>query len=544
MPLDGASDPGSPVTKIDRAFRRLVDPVPHVGPIVASTLGPPVVVSTPDGSQSREVRPLVGDEAIAHVQRVAGEGDSGIWMPQLAAEALGVGPGDEIVVSEDQRDVTLTVDGVYRDIFREPGDGYWRPWNDEIVLYCEDCPPPPQPLIVDPPVFDELVSTLRLQRRRRVAGGGGAGPDLRRRRRGRPRTRCRRGYRRRCFVPPDGCSNAATGLLRPGQRPSFSSSMGDVLSQAQRRLATVESPAQLLGVAGLIVALVVVAAAGAFAMSARRVEASLLFARGTGPLTVGARAALEALFPCLVGAGLGLVAAGALVSAVGPDGRIASSATQTAVRATLLGAAVAVLTIAVVSAVSFLRHSELHRARLRFLTKVPWELALIGLAILVLSRLRSEGALLTDAASSTTRPSSLVLLFPVLFLAGFATLAARLAVTALRAGRRRSTNLPPAPFLAFRRLVDAPQLTLLVGAAVCASACSSRRRRWPTRCAPRWTPRRACTSVRTFRRGSTTATSHHRRTSARRTRASPASTRREPSTPAPRSTCSPSTPRR
>ena len=468
MPLDGASDPGSPVTKIDRAFRRLVDPVPHVGPIVASTLGPPVVVSTPDGSRSREVRPLVGDEAVAHVQRVAGEGDSGVWMPQLAAEALGVGPGDAIVVSEDQRDVTLTVDGVYRDIFREPGDGYWRPWNDEIVLYCEDCPPPPQPLIVDPPVFDELVSTLRLQRGG-VAWQAAVEPDLT----FDDAVEIDRALDAVADTVVDASSHPGrlfqrcyTGFCGRVNGPSFSSSMGDVLSQAQRRLAAVESPAELLRVAGLLVALVVVAAAGAFAMSARRVEASLLFARGTGPLTVGARAALEALFPCLVGAGLGLVAAGALVSAVGPDGQIASSATQTAVRATLLGAAVAVLTIAVVSAVSFLRHSELHRARLRFLTKVPWELALIGLAILVLSRLRSEGALLTDAASSTTRPSSLVLLFPVLFLAGFATLAARLAVTALRAGRRRSANLPPAPFLAFRRLVDAPQLTMLLVGAV------------------------------------------------------------------------------
>jgi putative ABC transport system permease protein len=467
MPLEGASDPGSPVTKIDRAFRKLVDPVPHVGPIFASTLGPPVSVSTPEGNQTREVRPLVGDEAVGHVQKIVGDGDSGVWMPQLAAEALGVGPGDEIVVSEGPRDMTLTVDGVYRDIFREPGDGYWRPWNDEIVLYCEDCPPPPQPLIVDPPVFDELVSTLQL-RRGGVAWQAAVDQDLT----FDDAVEVDRGL----DIVADTVTDVSTREGRLLQRcytgfcgrvngPSFTSSMGDVLTQVQRRLAAVESPAELLRVAGLLVALVVVAAAGAFAMSARRVEASLLFARGTGPRTVGARAGLEALLPCVVGAGVGLALAVTLVSAVGPNGPVAASARSTALRAALVGATVAVVTIAIVSAVSFLRHSEHHRARLRFLTKVPWEIALIAGALLVLARLRTDGALVTDAASSVSRPSPLVLLFPVLFLAGFAVLAARLAVAALRAGRRWSAGLPPATFLAVRRLVDAPQLTmLLVGA--------------------------------------------------------------------------------
>jgi putative ABC transport system permease protein len=388
-------------------------------------------------------------------------------MPQLAAEALGVGPGDEIVLSEGRREATLVVDGVYRDVFREPGDGYWRPWNDEIVLYCSNCPPPAQPLIVEPDVLEELVATLGLERggvswqapvepgltldeaaqvRRELEAVGRRANDITTRE-GRILQRCYTGF----------CS------LRSG--PSYASSIGEVVRDVERRVAAVESPAELLRIAGLLVALVVVAAGGAFAMSARRVEASLLFARGTGPTTVGTRAALESLLPCLLGGAVGLLVGGGLVAAAGPDGPIASSATSTAVRAGLTAAVGAIVTVAIVSAVSFLRHSELHRARFRFLAKVPWEIALIGLALLVLARLRSGGALLADLATSTSRPSSLVLLFPVLFLAGFATLAARLAVAALRAGRRGSARLPPAPFLAIRRLVDSPQLTvLLVGA--------------------------------------------------------------------------------
>ena len=467
MPLEHAGEPGSQVARIDAAFHRLVDPVRHLGPVLATILGPPVSVSTPDGGQIREVRPFVGNDALDHVHGIGSQATSGTWMPQLAAEALGVGPGDEIVLSTDRGQVTLVIAGVYRDVFREPGDGYWRPWNDEIVLFCSNCPPPAQPLIVDPPVFERLVPELRLERGgvswqapiepgltfdealeiERTLGSVGQRANDISTREGRVLQRCYTGF----------CN------LRNG--PSYASSIGEVVRDVERRVAAVESPAELLRVAGLLVALVVVAAGGAFAMSARRVEASLLFARGTGPVAIGTRGALEALLPCLVGAVVGLVFAGGLVAAVGPNGPIATSATATAVRAALAGAAVAVVTIAIVSAVSFLRHSEHHRARFRVLAKVPWELALIGLAMLILSRLRSGGALVSDPASSTSRPSPLVLLFPVLFLAGFATLAARLAVAALRAGRRRSARFPPAPFLAVRRLVDAPQLTvLLVGA--------------------------------------------------------------------------------
>ena len=467
MPLEGSGEPGSPDVRVGAVFDRLVAPVPHLGPVVATILGPPVEVSTPGGSQTREVRPFVGEEAPGHIRPVAGSPGQGTWIAQLAADALGIGPGDEIVLSSGAREATLRIDGVYRDIFRAPEDGYWRPWHDELVVYCSDCPPPPQPLIVDRQRFDELVRELRLKH-----GGfgwlaplqtgltldeaheAGEGLEALGRRANDVTTRDGR-LLQRCYV----------GFCRFQNGPSYRSSISQVLSEVERRLAVVEAPAQLLRVAGLLVALVVVAAAGAFAMAARRVEAGLLFARGTGPATVGARAGLEALVPCLAGAASGLALAYGLVLAVGPDGPISASASGAAVRAGLAAVLAAVLIIAAVSTVSFLRHSEHHRARFRFLAKVPWELALVVLALVVLHRLRSGGALVPDEATGIERPSPLLLLFPVLFLAGSAALAARIAVAGLGVVRRRSSRLPPAPFLALRRLVAAPQLTvLLVGA--------------------------------------------------------------------------------
>jgi putative ABC transport system permease protein len=467
MPLIDAGTPDAPEVAIDEALDRLFEPVPHLEPIVATILGPGVGVSTPGGDEVREVRPFVGESAIAHVRRLSGSQTRGTWMPQLAAETLGVRPGDEIVLSNGQRSATITVDGVYRDIFRAPDDGYWRPWNHELVLTCFDCPPPPQPLIVGRALFDDLVSELRLRN-----GGfawqapleAGLSMDEAIEVKQALQTLSERATD---VSTPEGrtLQTCYSGFCGVRVRPSLSSSIEPVMSDVARRVSAVESPAQLLRVAGLLVALVVVAASGAFAMSARRVESGLLFARGTGPGTVGARAGLEALVPCLTGGALGLGLAFALIAAVGPDGPIAASARADAVRTGTAAAIVAVLTIAVVSSVSFLRQSERHRTRLRFLAKIPWELALVALALWVLDRLRSDGALVPGAAPGTQRPSALLLLFPVLFLAGFAALAARLAISGLGAARRRSARLPPAAFLAVRRLVATPQLTvLLVGA--------------------------------------------------------------------------------
>ncbi|MEX2420399.1 MAG: hypothetical protein WD670_01140, partial [Actinomycetota bacterium] len=243
---------------------------------------------------------------------------------------------------------------------------------------------------------------------------------------------------------------------------TFGSSIRDVVTDVHRRVAAVESPAKLLRAAGILVALAVVAAAGAFAMAARRVESALLFARGARPATVAGRAMLEAGLPSLGGVGAGLGLAFALALGIGPNGAIASGASSQALRAALIGAVAAVVAIGMVSAVSFLRQSEHHRGRLRVLLAFPWELLLIGLSFLVLDRLRDGGAIVVNEALGAQAPSLLLLAFPVLFLAGFAALAARVIVIALRWLRGRSDRFSTVSYLAVHRLAARPGLTLML----------------------------------------------------------------------------------
>src|SRR5262245_5397343 len=207
--------------------------------------------------------------------------------------------------------------------------------------------------------------------------------------------------------------------------PTWGSAMDDVVGNVHGRLIAIEGPAKLLRVAGMLVAIVVVAGAGAFAMATRRVESTLLFARGARPAAVGGRAALEALLPCVAGAAAGLGLAIVLVRGFGPDGMLASNASRQAVVAAVLAAVAAVTAIAVVSTVSFLRQSEHHRSRFAVLGKLPWEIVPIALSLLILRELRSGGAVTIDRALNTETPSLLLFAFPVLFLAGFVALAAR-----------------------------------------------------------------------------------------------------------------------
>jgi hypothetical protein len=86
---------------------------------------------------------------LSNVEIVEGAAGDGVLVPDLVSDALGISPGDEIVVgSPDTGTVTLPVDGIYRSLYRGGASGYWRSWNDELVLYCANCAPPPQAVIL------------------------------------------------------------------------------------------------------------------------------------------------------------------------------------------------------------------------------------------------------------------------------------------------------------------------------------------------------------------------------------------------------------
>ena len=464
LPLPGPDREGDVEARVDEIFGDLVATSPYLGVPLESALAPVSPVSVVGEQERRDARLFTGEQALDHVEILEGSAGGGAMVPDLISDALGIGPGDTIVIgSPDVGTVTMPVDGIYRSLYKGGASGYWRPWNDALVLYCGNCAPPPQAVIVPKGRFADAARAIGLDH----AAYAWQAPLLRdltlQEAEDAARAASRiseeiddRALLGRCFIG-FFCSRASG--------PIWGSAIDDVVRDVHGRLVAIDGPARLLRIAGMLVALVVVAGAGAFAMAARSVESHLLFARGARPTAVGGRSALEAAIPCAVGAGLGLGLAFALVKGVGPGGALAATASDRAMWAAGLAGVVAVGAIAIVSTVAFLRQSEHHRSRLRVFAAFPWELVLIALSLLILQRLRSGGAVVVDRSLGTEAPSLLLFAFPLAFLAGFVALIARVAVLLLGWARKRSGAWGTPAFLAVHRLAARSRLTMLLIAA-------------------------------------------------------------------------------
>jgi putative ABC transport system permease protein len=465
--------------RLDEEFTRLAAEGPHLGSPVRYAMGSVVAVTLPGGITA-ESGPVAGwlfsgTDAARNVDVVSGSEAGGAMVPDLIADAFDLEPGDVMEITGDRRTVSLTVGGIYRSLYSQPRRDYWLPWSEQIFPQCFDCSAPPQFILVRP---KELVDLTKEVGERDADLGWVAPVD------GLPLTldearevnlythalaqevTNRRTKIGRLF---ECCGQAYGGGFFFGRRDTeFRSAMPLVMREVERRAATVEGPLRLLLIAGLGVAAAVVAAAAAFAVAGRRTEAALLHARGWGPVRFAVKSTLEAAIPVALGAAAGLGLGWWLISVFGPAAPTAASARTSSFSAAAAAGAAGLFVLGIVSGVSFLRTFEVHSLKRR-LSWVPWELFAIAGALWVLSRLHAGGALIKDTRLDITRPSAFLLAFPVLFVAGFAALGARLAVEALRRTGPKLGRNSPVAYLAVHRMTGLPRLTVLLisAAALC-----------------------------------------------------------------------------
>jgi putative ABC transport system permease protein len=465
--------------RLDEEFTRLAAEGPHLARPVRYALGSVVDVTLPGGIQA-ESGPVTGwlfsgTAAARNVEVVSGNEKGGAMIPDLIADEFDVGPGDVIEMTGARKTVTLDVGGVYRSLYSQPRRDYWLPWGEQIFPQCFDCPAPPQFILVGRQQLFDLTHAVGA----RDVDLGWVAPvtelpltlDEAREVDAYTNNLMREVTNRRTMVGRlfKCCGQTYGGSFFFGRRDTeFRSAMPLVMREVERRAATVEGPLRLLLIAGLGVAAAVVAAAAAFAVAGRRTEAALLHARGWGPLRFATKSTLEAAIPVALGAAAGLGLGWLLISVFGPAAPAASSARTASFTAAAAAGAAALLVLGVVSGVSFLRTFEVHALRRRF-GWVPWEVFAIAGALWVLSRLNAGGALIEDTRLDIRRPSALLLAFPVLFVAGFATLGARIAVEALRRTGSTLGRSSPVAYLAVHRLTGLPRLTVLLvsAAALC-----------------------------------------------------------------------------
>jgi putative ABC transport system permease protein len=460
--------------RLDEEFGRIAAEGPELGSPIRFVLGADVLVTLP-GEGDPESGPVSGrifsgTDAERYVELIDGDRSNGALVPDSVAEPLGVGPGDAIQLSGKP---VLRIGGVYRALYKSPRSGYWSPWSEQIYRECPDCPEQPQFILVGPEEAVRLTRYLRDPEARDIDYGWVAPIDDlsldvdEARDVGAYAARVlgevtdRKTRLGRLFAC---CGRTFGGFFFFRRDTEFRSSMPLVLHEVDRRTAMVEGPLRLLLISGLGVAAAVVAAAAAFAVAGRRTEAAFLHAHGWGSLRFAAKGSVEALIPIGLGTAAGFGAASWLIATFGPAAPAAPSARTVSITWAVVAGAAGLVVLSIASGVSFIRTFEVHSLKRR-LAWVPWEILAIVGALLVLRRLNAGGALIEDTRLDILRPSALLLAFPVLFVAGFATLGARILVEVLRRTGPRASRGSPVPFLTVHRLTSLPKLTvLLVGA--------------------------------------------------------------------------------
>ena len=234
--------------------------------------------------------------------------------------------------------------------------------------------------------------------------------------------------------------------------------MTGVVRIVDQRLAAVEGPIHVLFIAALLIAFGVVAAAGVFSFSSRRVDAGVLSVRGWGPGRVGVKAALESALPSVVGAVAGFLVATATIAWLGPEGIVEPSARSAALVGSLIATVAVIALVGTVTAFVFASKHEPRAGLARLVMFLPWEVLALGGAYVMVRHLRSGGGV---TGTTVERPASAAFLFPMLLALGVAIVAARAVAVALTRRRGGDASRVSAWYLAVRRLASSSRLASL-----------------------------------------------------------------------------------
>lgn len=400
--------------------------------------------------------------AFDHVRRIRSTGGSGVWISDLQARRQNVRMGDSVVVGT----VRTSVVGLYQDLAGE-GFGaqlppYWCTWSSLIVPSLESRPPPL--LLADGPTMARISDVLA----RQVAASGAILEDT-----ARPNWYAP--------VPADQLTlaEAGTALTRRDRlaadlhvvdpvsgEPGFlvSTRLDEDRTYAATTRHGIAGAITPVALAGVAVAVMLVAAAASFWVDQRRAEIRLLGAHGAGPGALAGKACLEMAIPALTGAAAGWAAAIALVRHLGPSSKLEPDAPWTALLAVVPAVALGALAVAAVVAprsAALVDGRPRRRLTGRVWASLPWELVLVGLGVAAYLSLSRTGAVTIDPRG-TIRVNPMLIAFPLLAMTGVLLLLARGATSQLSRLRRWSVAAPVPLYLAVRRLAGLRSATAAV----------------------------------------------------------------------------------
>lgn len=428
--------------------------------------------------------------ALEHVQLLTPDhGQAGAWFPDDFAAKLGAKPGDDVRATQG----TIHVAGIYRNLSPDPFHlanlpAYWCTWADFVLQKVTNGAGTPPFLIADA----GTVATIAA----RYAAGAFAGAftptGLNAAPTGHVLTfwysplpldrmslvavksadaRVATAYRalraavpRQAIVGRNETSYALYGTQQASPPPT---PLTQKIQRAERVQHGLSGSVLPISLAGVLVALLLVAEAGGSWAARSSREVRLLASRGVGPVAIGLKAFLEALPATVVGLGGGYALSYLLMRTLAPTSTYAPGAAVRAAGYAATTACAGVLLVALVGGFSGRdRHQAPERSWPRLLRRLPYELLLLGGGMWTWLAIGSGEGI--DYSQNITDVHPLLLIFPLLALSGVIVLLGR--GTALLVPRLGplARRLPPAGYLALRRIAGSRAIAvgLLLGTAL------------------------------------------------------------------------------
>ena len=408
------------------------------------------------GTQTVDGLLLYRDGATANVTRIGPAlPGPGVWLSQSYATRLSVGLGGSVRLTANGdrgAGASARVVGLYRDLFDEPDRPYWCSYRTLFLGFGDDPPPPPM-LTTDVPTFQRLrdgyggssidlwvapadLSAVTLEQGRALARKQEAA------------------YRALNLPPPEGLVERTSGT---GQMPQF-------VARTLLIRGGLRGPVVPIALGGSVLALLLVGAAGSYWADRRAREVRLLSSRGVGPAALAVKAVLELALPAVAGTVLGWVVARWLVAVLGPSPLIDRAAPWQAALTALAALLAGLVLLAVVAGLRSRAATERPvGVRRGWVAVVPWELLVLGAALACWLALRGSDTVTIDAG--VAQINSLVVAFPLLFLAGSAVLVVRLLALGLPRLGKAAGRLSPAWYLAARRVTASRVVSVVLLAA-------------------------------------------------------------------------------
>jgi putative ABC transport system permease protein len=427
----------------------------NLGPVEKFGIGASMAASRQGAAANSSLRLIYRTDALDHVTKLASAGGAGIWLARSTAQKIGAKPGDTIqLASASSGTATVRVAGVYQDLITQPRRAFWcqqAPYIFPLSAFSNYVPPPFG--IVDQAGFFGLEQQLRdtsvvLTWERQLRPGITL-----------PEANVLGGQVRALLTRPD------LGFRFVDSRAPF------LAEDAQGTVESMRGPVDTIAIAGRIVALAVIVVAGLLWLDRRRTEVRLLAAKGAGPGSVGMKVLLEVLLPAALATVAGVLAARWLVRSLGPTSVIDTHAVHSATRQVIWTTFVALVLLALVTALASRRVLEASGAgqgQKDAISRYPWEVAVLTLAGAALYEISTRGTAPVQSGSQIPKVDRFLLLFPILFILGGAGLIVRLLRMLLPVLRSRGAGWSPSRYLATRRLVDASRtaFALVIAAAV------------------------------------------------------------------------------